>query len=104
MHPLYHLLITLNSIVQQISDVREVWQVCERIASSSKQVTTSTKVDQLLVDAQCLWDQILGASDGTLTKVGPFTAVLKLFLMIYCTQVWLDYYIIFIIQPWTFIS
>lgn len=69
-----------SHVVQYISDVREVWQVCVRISSSSKQVTTSSKVDQLLVDAQCLWDQILTASDGTLTKVRLFN-----------TQVWLEY-------------
>lgn len=91
-HPQYHSLIALNSTVQQISDVREVWQVCERIASSSKQVTTSTKVDQLLVNAQSVWDQILAASDGTLTKVRLHRLLLKLFIMVSSTMVRLLHY------------
>ncbi|KAK3868889.1 hypothetical protein Pcinc_025747 [Petrolisthes cinctipes] len=57
-----------SQMIDYLQDVREVWQVCVRIASSNKQVTTSSKVDQLLGEARSLWDQILAASDGTLVK------------------------------------
>lgn len=43
--------------------------MCERITSSSQQVTTSTKVDELLTQAKSVWEDVKGSVDVSIPKV-----------------------------------
>ncbi|XP_042239655.1 synergin gamma-like isoform X1 [Homarus americanus] len=51
-----------------LANLQEVWFVCKRISSSSQQVTTSSKVDDLLTRAKSLWGEISAASDDSVVK------------------------------------
>ena len=49
-------------------NLREVWGVCKRIQTSSRRVTTSSRVDELLALAHTHWAQILTTAEHTLEK------------------------------------
>ncbi|XP_071535793.1 uncharacterized protein [Panulirus ornatus] len=51
-----------------LANLVEVWYVCRRISSSSQQVTTSAKVDDLLSQAKSLWEEISAAGGNSITK------------------------------------
>ncbi|XP_042870787.1 synergin gamma-like isoform X3 [Penaeus japonicus] len=52
-----------------LANLQEVWFVCERITSSSQQVTTSTKVDELLTQAKSLWEEVKVSADVSIPKM-----------------------------------
>ncbi|XP_027236056.2 synergin gamma isoform X1 [Penaeus vannamei] len=52
-----------------LANLQEVWFVCERITSSSQQVTTSTKVDELLTQAKSVWEDVKGSVDVSIPKM-----------------------------------
>ncbi|KAK8392599.1 hypothetical protein O3P69_014779 [Scylla paramamosain] len=51
-----------------LANVQEVWLVCGRIGSSSRRVTTSTRVDELLSQARTLWEDILAGAENAIAK------------------------------------
>lgn len=51
-----------------LANVQEVWLVCGRIGSSSRRVTTSTRVDELLSQARSLWEDILAGAENAIAK------------------------------------
>ncbi|XP_045106919.1 synergin gamma-like isoform X3 [Portunus trituberculatus] len=51
-----------------LANVQEVWLVCGRIGSSSRRVTTSTRVDELLSQARSLWEDILAGAENAIVK------------------------------------
>ena len=52
-------------------NLQEVWGVCKRIQESSRRVTTSSRVDELLALAHTHWAQILTYAEHTLEKDSP---------------------------------
>ncbi|XP_069956355.1 synergin gamma isoform X2 [Cherax quadricarinatus] len=58
-----------SQMQEYLANLQEVWHVCKRISSSSQQVTTSAKVDELLTQGKTLWDDISSSLDNSIVKV-----------------------------------